>query len=612
MTTVSGTTYLPRSGYPSRSVPASAPSAKVDRRGCPGMAFRAGMQAHSTTSPPRTPHQNGGLVSQTAGEISGEGLRKAMSGQPLRSARSGMTLLEVILALALSLLVLWGLSMAIDSHLRVVDRSRRHVEQALLARSLLHRIADDIRSAIRYDPQNIRALVPQLTTQSLEDLAAQAGLGQMDFSDIEDPEATAAETTEPPPVPGIYGNRYELYIDLSRLPRLDQFQYELVATEGSPILDRTSEVKRVAYYVVRPEITAVAEAAAALSQSGLVRWELDRATSLLAAEEGTLTDLERQVEPLAPEVLGIEFEYFDGQQWLEEWDSQAMGGLPVAIRIALALAPEEPTSGSGLWGMFSGNSAGPAEPVIYRMLVHLPASAPMQDTSTLESLLETMETEQSEGTDQPQEAKQAATASQVGDGSNTGTNQTDQQGTAGTTRRGVGPSGFGPGGFGPGRGPGRFGPGGPSGEFGPGGRPGGPGEFGPGGPGGRPGGGSGGFGPGSRSDGGQDRFGPGGRSGGFGPGSGSPGRPGAGPGGASGRFGTGPQGPGSPRSGAGPGGGSGQGPGASPSSGSGSGRRSTFFGSQGSGGGGGGSAGFGPSSGGRAGSGGFSGGGGNR
>jgi hypothetical protein len=515
-----------------------------------------------------------------------------------------MTLLEVILALALSLLVLWGLSMAIDSHLRVVDRSRRHVEQALLARSLLHRIADDIRSAIRYDPQNIRALVPQLTTQSLEDLAAQAGLGQMDFSDIEDPEATAAETTEPPPVPGIYGNRYELYIDLSRLPRLDQFQYELVATEGSPILDRTSEVKRVAYYVVRPEITAVAEAAAALSQSGLVRWELDRATSLLAAEEGTLTDIERQVEPLAPEVLGIEFEYFDGQQWLEEWDSQAMGGLPVAIRIALALAPEEPTSGSGLWGMFSGNSAGPAEPVIYRMLVHLPASAPMQDTSTLESLLETMETEQSEGTDQPQEAKQAATASQVGDGSNTGTNQTDQQGTAGTTRRGVGPSGFGPGGFGPGRGPGRFGPGGPSGEFGPGGRP--------GGPGGRPGGGSGGFGPGSRSDGGQDRFGPGGRSGGFGPGSGSPGRPGAGPGGASGRFGTGPQGPGSPRSGAGPGGGSGQGPGASPSSGSGSGRRSTFFGSQGSGGGGGGSAGFGPSSGGRAGSGGFSGGGGNR
>ena len=412
--------------------------------------------------------------------------------------RPAMTLLEVILALALSLLVLWGLSMAIDSHLRVVDRSRRHVEQARLARSLLHRIADDIRSAIRYDPQNIRALMPQLTTPSLEDLAAQAGLGQMDFSDIEDPEATAAETTPPPPVPGIYGNRYELYIDLSRLPRLDQFQYELVATEGSPILDRTSAVKRVAYYVVRPEITALAEAAAALSQSGLVRWELDRATSLLAAEEGTLADIERQVQPLAPEVLGIEFEYFDGQQWLPEWDSQAMGGLPVAIRIALALASEEPTSGGGLWGMFSGDSAGPAEPVIYRMLVHLPAAAPMQDTSTLESLQETMETEQSEGTDQPQEAKQAASASQLGDLSGAGANPMDQQGTPGGARRGVGPGGFGRDGFGSGSGPGRFGPGGPTGDFGPGQGPGGRSGSGPAG---RP---SGGFGPGSRSDGGQD------------------------------------------------------------------------------------------------------------
>lgn len=380
------------------------------------------------------------------------------AGRPRGSVRPAMTLLEVILSLALSLLVLMGLSLAIDSHLRVVDRSRRHVEQALLARSLLHRMADDIRSAIRYDPQNIRALVPELSTQSLEDLAAQAGLGQMDFSDIEDPEATAAETTEPPPVPGIYGNRYELYIDVSRLPRLDQFQYELVATEGSPILDRTSEVKRVAYYVVRPEILGLAEAAGALAQSGLVRWELDRAVSLLAAEEGTLAEIERQVEPLAPEVVGMEFEYFDGQQWLEEWDSQTMGGLPVAIRIALALAPEESASSNeGLWGLLSGGASSPAEPTIYRMLVHLPASAPMQETATLETLLETMEAGQSEQTGQPAEAKQAATASPLGDSLGG-----DQTGQSGTRRPWVGvPGGFSPGRFAPGGfRPGGFGPGG--------------------------------------------------------------------------------------------------------------------------------------------------------
>jgi len=484
---------------------------------------------------------------------------RARVGQ--RPIRSGMTLLEVMLALALAMLVLLALSMAIDSHLRVVDRSRRHVEQALLARSLLHRIADDIRSAVRYDPQNIRALVPQLTTPSLEDLAAQSGLGQMDFSDIEDPEATAAETTEPPPAPGIYGNRYELYIDLSRLPRLDQFQYELIATDASPILDRTSDVKRVAYYVVRPEVSAVAEAAGALSRSGLVRWELDRAVSLLAAEEGTLTDIERQAEPLAPEVLGIEFEYFDGQQWLEEWDSDALGGLPVAIRIALALAPETASAASrGLWGMFSSSSTAPAEPIVYRMLVYLPASAPIQDTSTIESLMESTEgAESTEGTDQPQQAKQAAAASQLGDSLGGSLDQMGQSGTGTTGRRGVGPGGFGPGGFGPGGqgasgGPGGFGPGG----VGPGGGPGrgadggpgsGSGRFGPGGfgPGGRGPGGAGGPTPPSNGSSGRRQGGAfGGRSSGggmpgassgFGPGSG--GRAGAGAGRTGGSSGGG-------------------------------------------------------------------------
>ncbi|MCS7305127.1 MAG: type II secretion system protein GspJ [Thermoguttaceae bacterium] len=486
-----------------------------------------------------------------------------------RFVRTAMTLLEVVLALALSLLVLMGLSMAIDSHLRVVDRSRRQVEQALLARTLLHRIAEDIRSAIRYDPQNIKTLVPQLSTQSLEDLAAEAGLGQMDFSDIEDPEATAAETTEPPPMPGIYGNRYELYIDLSRLPRLDQFQYELVATEGSPILDRTTEVKRVAYYVVRPELSAVAEAVQAAVRSGLVRWELDRAVSLLAAEEGTLADLERQVEPLAPEVVGLEFEYFDGQQWLQEWDSQAMGGLPVAIRIALALAPEERTSrNGGLWGMLSGDSDTSTEPTIYRMLVHLPASAPIQDTSTLETLLETMEAEQSESTNQPQQVKQAATASQVGDSSGGGGDQTGQSAMGGTGRRGMGlPGGFGPGGFGPGGfapgGPGGFGPGG----FGPGGSPGsfGPGGFGPGqsSGGGTPGG-PGGRGPGSRPGGGSGRFSPPGQGPSVGPGGPAPGQQsatppssGSGTGGRAGSFG------GRSSGGTGPAGSSGWNPGSS-------------------------------------------------
>ncbi len=327
--------------------------------------------------------------------------------RPLPPGRHGFTLLEVILTLLLTSLVLAALSMAISTQLRAVDRGRRHVEQAQLARALLQRIAGDVRSAVRYDPLDIKKLVPKLATQSLEDMAAQAGFGEMDFSDVEDEDASVAETTAPPPIPGIYGTRYELQVDVSRLPRIDQFQSSLVPTaDGGSLLDRTSDVKTIAYYCVRPELTAVAQAVGGLMQTGLVRRELDRAVTSFAADQGMLGDMERGLEPIAPEVMAVEFEYFDGQEWLEEWDSDALGGLPVAIRVAIALDPRAPAAQTASApGPFDAVATEEFEPVVYRMLVHLPASAPMQGSGG-----ELLEEGTEEGTGQPQEAQQAASA----------------------------------------------------------------------------------------------------------------------------------------------------------------------------------------------------------
>ncbi len=306
--------------------------------------------------------------------------RQAASGTRGRGGpRTAFTLLEVILALALSLLVLMALSMAIDTHLRVVDKGRRHVEQAQLARALLHRIADDIRSAVRYDPQHITIILPALKVASLEDMAAEAGFGEMDFGEVEDEEATVAETTEPPPIPGIYGNAWELQVDVSRLPRIDQFQSSLVASgEMGEVADRTSAVKTVAYYVVQEN--SVAAALGGPVRKGLVRRELDRAVTSFAAEIGTLWDMEADLEPIAPEVLALEFEYFDGYEWVAEWDSDELGGLPMAIRIAITLqSPAADENDAGPAWPFGASQAG-HEPCVYRMLVHLPAAEPLEDT----------------------------------------------------------------------------------------------------------------------------------------------------------------------------------------------------------------------------------------
>ena len=44
---------------------------------------------------------------------------------------------------------------------------------------------------------------------------------------------------------------------------------------------------------------------------------------------------------LADKVRGLDFEYFDGEVWLEEWDGETEEKLPRAIRITLALGADD-------------------------------------------------------------------------------------------------------------------------------------------------------------------------------------------------------------------------------------------------------------------------------
>ena len=204
------------------------------------------------------------------------------------SSRSGFTLLEVILSLALAALVFVALAMAIDIHLRVVDVGRTKVEEAQLARTLLVKIADDIRGAVRYQPMDAASLLSELTDvaelpEGAEELAGQMGV-ELPDSDEEDRTSDLSDPTSIPAMPGLYGNRHELQVDISRLPRLDQFEHQLASATGSSVTDRLSDVKTVAYYVTRQS--------GLQEQGGLVRRELDRAVTAWAEEQGTLADME--------------------------------------------------------------------------------------------------------------------------------------------------------------------------------------------------------------------------------------------------------------------------------------------------------------------------------
>lgn len=342
--------------------------------------------------------------------------------------RRGISLLEVMLALALSAIVLGVLWAAVDIHARTVDRGRAAIEQGQLARTLLRKIADDLRSTIVFLPADVSGLAEYITEAGVPG-GSDAILGSGDdtegVSDVigtgessSDAESTAegssdtgatdgasdlesdggsllsggasdlisqaagdagqqlADSLTPTEVPGLFGNQFTLQVDVSHLPRVDQYQTAMNAPTDGP-RDQTSDVKTVAYFVIPPNATGASGRA-----PGLYRREVDRAITKWASTQGSISTLDAAATPIAPEVTAIEFRYFDGSTWTATWDSNAAGGPPLAVEIAIALATQPTAPVSSTW--LGGSSTPQTQQVheqIYRLVVHLPGATLAQGTT---------------------------------------------------------------------------------------------------------------------------------------------------------------------------------------------------------------------------------------
>ena len=292
-----------------------------------------------------------------------------LTGHMPQSLRAGFTLLELMLALGLTTVILLAISMAVDIHLRSFDARQKQLEESQLARAILKIIADDIRNTVLEYEQDLSGL-EQMISSALEGAAGSGGdsLSGGDSDDggaldesaalqdsalMEEP-ATAsqdlASAVTLPTKPGIYGNQYQLQLDVSRLPRFDEYQALLAASNAAlGISDIPSDIKTVTYYVLSGGTPTSASGMTATNQDiltstdpnvvqrGLVRRQLDRAVSQYALANGLLAGTDNVGEVLAAEVASIEFQYFNGIEWRYEWDTEVEGSLPVAIQIIMLL-----------------------------------------------------------------------------------------------------------------------------------------------------------------------------------------------------------------------------------------------------------------------------------
>jgi hypothetical protein len=339
-------------------------------------------------------------------------------------------LLEVLLSLGLTSLILVALAMTIDFHWRVLDVSRSHVEEAQLARTLLRRIADDLRGAVRGDASG----------------AAQS-------------ETTAAvATTTPHAVPGIYGDAYTLQVDVSRLPDPYQLQSQCSLGTDSQYAATRADVKTVFYFVAGTQdvglVGSQGSASAAASgptladmglvqgsASGLVRCEAGRAAAVYATDHGGLSSAILSGDLLAPEVAAIRFEYFDGSEWVDTWDSTQNNGLPMAVYVTLYITPIRPQRPqSSVYGGATGNSLPDQQQAIpYSLLVALPMAQATQASGTSGTATGTS-TSGSGGSSTSGSGSgsgKSATSASSG-GSSSGTSGGTSKGTSGGSTKGAG------------------------------------------------------------------------------------------------------------------------------------------------------------------------------
>jgi hypothetical protein len=206
-------------------------------------------------------------------------------------------------------------------------------------------------------------------------------------ADVEDlTESMYSQTT-----PGLYGTVDWLQVDVSRPLRLEQFAAMFDTQTQLEYTGPVGDIRSIVYYLAGSESMPIQSSDALAEGSvGLMRRELDRAIADFAADQGWLEQIETAEEPLAPEVTDLAFQYFDGYQWTDSWDSEQMQGLPVAVEIALMLNPasSEADQSSGWLSSVESSASSNVEPMAFRLVVHLPAAEPATQSEGTEEFPE--------------------------------------------------------------------------------------------------------------------------------------------------------------------------------------------------------------------------------
>ena len=297
--------------------------------------------------------------------------------------RSGFTLIEVMLAVTLSAFLLGMISTAVYLNVRVLQQQQIEIERSQIARNVLASMTGDLRAGIQYKPADVTGLDALSVSQAaiagllggMEGVDASAMAGMMGGAAEEETESTATQNIASGQTevlrPGLYGNATEIMIDISRLPRIDQYN-PLVVGSSSDAISLPTDVKTISYFVSEDSEASV-QMQVGQDQGtggGLFRRQLDRAVASFSSDLAASLATMGNTKLIAKEVIGIQFRYFDGEDWVTEWDSDEEGGFPAAVEITVLIDNERAIATDTPYRMEQNPETGKT----YRTVVNLPVA----------------------------------------------------------------------------------------------------------------------------------------------------------------------------------------------------------------------------------------------
>lgn len=235
----------------------------------------------------------------------------SVKGNQNSSNESGFTLIEIMVATTIALMIVGSVYAAFRTSLKVYQRDEVKMIMLQRCRVALDRIAQDLSNM--FYAENDQELI--MITQDYADSETSLDLDMISFVTVVEPNLKDYTPSE------------------------ESTSSTSVTSESEEENQLPSDLVRVVYFIVQNPDDQNSKSLVRIETNELDPEELNNMLSEMQSSATLSDDLQEQLREsiLVDYVTALNIRYYDGTDWVDEWDMEEEGRLPSAVEITLSI-----------------------------------------------------------------------------------------------------------------------------------------------------------------------------------------------------------------------------------------------------------------------------------